>query len=285
VIGRQFEQKDEHMQLTVYRKGNRKRPSAGWRRRLWSIAALLSLCLIAAALYHWGGHMRGAAQAAKAFVFDSPYFSVREIQVRGGDRVGGGALVAMAGLKHGMNIWKIDPAAIEKKFAKHPWVRRVLVRREFPRSVVIEVEERAPKAIVAMGRLYYVDSDGLVFAEVGAGDKLGLPMITGLRPEQLTAADPALRRRLKEALRLGELMAIDTHKLSEIHFAAPERVVLYTTAYPVALHMGWGDWDDKILRVKRVLSLWKGQEERLASLDVSYRGLAVTRVREARQSQ
>ena len=86
-------------------------------------------------------------------------------------------------------------------------------------------------------------------------------MITGLRPEQLAAADPALRRRLKEALRLGELMAIDAHKLSEIHFAAPERVVLYTIAYPMALHMGWGDWDDKILRVKRVLSLWKGQEE------------------------
>ena len=273
------------MQLTVYRKGNRKRPAAGWRRRLWSIAALLSVCLIAAALYQWGGRLRGAARAAKAFVLDSPYFSVREIQVRGGDRVGGGELVAMAGLKHGMNIWKIDPTAIEEKFAKHPWVRRVLVRREFPRSVVIEVEERAPKAIVAMGQLYYVDSDGLVFTEVGAGDKLGLPMITGLRPEQLAAADPALRRRLKEALRLGELMAIDAHKLSEIHFAAPERVVVYTTAYPMALHMGWGDWDDKILRVKRVLSLWRGHEERLASLDVSYRGQAVTRVREARQSQ
>jgi len=57
---------------------------------------------------------------------------VREIQVRGGEKVGGGEIVAMAGLKHGMNLWKIEPGAIEKKIAKHPWVRRVLVRRNFP---------------------------------------------------------------------------------------------------------------------------------------------------------
>ena len=43
-------------------------------------------------------------------------------------------------------------------------------------------------------------------------------------------------------------MAVDNHKISEIHFSAPERVVLYTTAYPTALHMGWGDWDDKVGR-------------------------------------
>jgi cell division protein FtsQ len=273
------------MQLTVYYKGNRKRPAGAWRRWLWSVTAALSLCLVVSALYLWGGQLRGAARAGKAFFLDSAYFSVREIQVRGGDRVSGGEFVALAGLKHGMNIWKIDPAAIEKKFAKHPWVRRVLVRREFPRRVVVEVEERAPRAVIAMGKLYYVDSDGVVFAEVGEGDKLGLPMITGLRPEQLSASDPALRQRLQEALRLGEMMVIDSHKLSEIHFAGPQRVVVYTTAYPTALHMGWGDWDDKVGRVKHVLSLWKGHEDRLASLDVSVRGQAVARIRKARQSQ
>jgi hypothetical protein len=269
------------MQLMVFTKNNRRR--RGWKRWLWGVATAVSVCLLATALYQWAGHVRGAARAARAFVLNSPYFSVREIQVRGGDRVRGGELVAMAGLKHGMTIWNIDPKAIEKKFAKHPWVRRVVVRREFPRRVLIEVEERAPKAILAMGKLYYVDSEGVVFAEVGEGDKLGLPMITGLRPEQLSTRDPALRRRLKEALRLGELMAMDEHKLSEIHFTAPERVVLYTTAYPTALHMGWGDWGDKVGRVKRIFSLWKGHEERLASMDVSFRGQAVVRIRNAQQ--
>jgi cell division protein FtsQ len=273
------------MELRVYHKGNRRRPASRWRRWLWSAAAALSVCLIGAAFYQWGARLRSTARAAKAFVLDSPYFSVREIQVRGNTRVSGSEFVAMTGLKHGMNIWKIDPTAIEKKFAKHPWVRRVLVHREFPRRMVIEVEERSPRAIIAMGKLYYVDSEGVVFAEVGQGDKLGLPMITGLRPEQLSAPDPVLRRRLQEALRLGAMMVLDSHKLSEIHFSGPERVVLYTTAYPTALHMGWGDWSDKVKRVNRVMSLWKGHEERLSSLDASFRGQVVARLRKPQQSR
>lgn len=274
---------DNLMQLMAFPKNNRRRPARGWKRWLWGVATAASVCLIATALYQWRGHIEGLARAARAFVLDSPYFSVREIQVRGADRVRGGELVAMASLKHGMTIWNIDPTAIEKKFAKHPWVRRVVVRREFPRRVLIEVEERAPKAILAMGKLYYIDAEGVVFTEVGEGDKLGLPMITGLRAEQLSASGPALRRRLKEALQLGELMAVDEHKLSEIHFSAPERVVLYTTAYPTALHMGWGEWGDKVGRVKRIFSLWKGHEERLASMDVSFGGQAVVRVRNIQQ--
>jgi cell division protein FtsQ len=271
------------MRLMVFSKNNRRRPARAWKRWLWGVMTVMSVCLIAIALYRWGGQARSAARAARSFVLDSPYFAVREIQVRGGERVRGGELVAMAGLKYGMTIWSIDPTVIEKKFAKHPWVRRVVVRREFPRRVLIEVEERVPKAILAMGKLYYVDAEGVVFTEVGERDQLGLPMITGLRPEQLSAKDPALRRRLKEALRLGELMGMDEHKLSEIHFSAPERVVLYTTGYPAALHMGWGDWDDKVGRVKRIFSLWKGHEERLASLDVSFGGQAVVRIRNPQQ--
>src|SRR5262249_56142992 len=112
----------------------------------------------------------GGGRVGGAFVVENAYFCVRESEVGGGEKVGGAEIVAMAGLRHGMNMWSIDPAAIESKIARHPWVRRVLVRRELPRRVVIEVEERTPKAIVAMRKLYYVDADGVIFKQVGAGE-------------------------------------------------------------------------------------------------------------------
>jgi cell division protein FtsQ len=240
---------------------------------------MLLVGLLAVLVYHWLGPIKSGSVMARAFVFENPYFFVREIQVRGGEKFGGSEIVAMAGLRHGMNMWKIDPVAIESKIARHPWVRRVLVRREFPRRVVIEVEERTPKAIVAMRKLYYVDADGVVFKEVGQGEAVNFPFLTGLRPEQLAIANPAIREKIRDAMRLGELMTKGSHSLSEIHFDALDRVVLYTTAYPVALHMGWGDWDDKMKRLDRVLTLWKGREERLASLDVSFRDQVVARLR------
>jgi cell division protein FtsQ len=271
------------MQLAVYRRDNRKRNARTRRQRILAGAAIALLLMIAAALYNWRREGSSAAASARRFVFENPYFSVREIQVRGGERFGGTEIVALAGLKHGMNMWRIEPTTIERKVAKHPWVRRAVVRREFPRRVVIAIEERIPKAIVALGKLYYVDSDGLVFKEVGEGEDVGFPLLTGLRAEELMSSDPAVRRKIQDAMRLGDLMGKHSHTLSEIHFEAADRLVLYTTAYPLALHMGWGDWESKLEHVERVLKLWKGHEARLVALDASFRDQVVARVRPVRQ--
>jgi len=275
--------KGETMQLTVYRRDNRKRNTRRWRQWIMVVSLVATLIVLTVALDGWRRQLIASGAAARQFVLESPYFSVREIQVRGGEKFGGNEIVALAGLKHGMNMWRIEPATIEKKVAKHPWVRRVLVRREFPRRVVIEIEERTPKAIVAMGKLYYVDSDGVVFKEVQAGESVQFPLLTGLRLEELGNRDPVVRRRIQDAVRLSDLMAKDSHTISEVHFEAADRVILYTTAYPLALHMGWGDWEGKVQRVDRVLKLWKGHEERLVTLDASFDDQVVARVRRMRQ--
>ncbi len=268
------------MPLLLYGRDNRKHTTRRWRRSS-ATAGILVVLAVASSLYYFRASVPPALVEGRAFVLENPYFAVREIHVRGGEKIGGNEVIAMAGLKQGMNLWNIEPAVIEQKIARLPWVRRVLVRREFPRRVVIEVEEREPKAIVAMGKLYYVDSDGIVFKEVGRGEKVHFPLLTGFKPEDLANGSAGLRNRIQDAVRVGELMAQDSHMLSEIHFEAPDRLVVYTTAYPVAMRLGWGDWEGKLQRLDRVLSLWKGHEDRLASVDVSFRDQVVTRLRKS----
>ena len=267
------------MQLKVYRRDNRKKDQRRGRRVLLRAGVVLGIILFALVLYRLSDPLVIAAVSLRDFVRESPYFSVAEIQVHGADKVRGDEVVAMAGLRRGMSIWSIDLAHIEKKIGRHPWVRRVFVRREFPRRVIIDVEERTPKAIIALRRLYYVDSDGVIFKEVGPGENVQFPLLTGLRAEQLTAPDPTTRRRIQDAIRLSEMMVQRSHSLSEIHFADANRLVVYTTAYPIALHMGWGNWEEKLTRMERLLGLWKGNEERLASLDMSFRDQVVARLR------
>ena len=268
------------MQLKVYRRDNRKKDERRWRGFLLRAGGIFGVMLLALVAYRLSGPLAIAAASLHEFVLESPYFSVNEIQVRGADKVSGDEVVAMAGLRRGMSIWSIDLASIEKKIGRHPWVRRVFVRREFPRRVIIDVQERTPKAIVAIRKLYYVDSDGVIFKEVGPGENVKFPLLTGLRAEQLTGPDPTIRKRIKEALRLSEMMVQRSHSLSEIHFAKADRLVVYTTAYPIALHMGWGNWAEKLTRMERLLALWKGNEERLASLDVGFRDQIVARLRQ-----
>jgi len=260
-------------------KDNRKRQgeSRGPNFARWLIA-LLVLSAIPAALFA-RPHVRRLEGDLREWVLNHPYFSVQEIRVRAGEKVGGSEIVAMAGMSQGMNIWKIDPAAIERKVGRHPWVKRVLVRRELPRRVVIEVEEREVKGIAVLGKLYYVDADGFVFKEVEEGEKSDFPMLTGLRREELASHAQAARQKIREALQLIDMTKGSALTLSEIRFTAQGGLVLYPMSYPVALVMGWGGWQAKLERLERVLAMWKGKETRLVSLDVSFRDQVVARLR------
>src|SRR4029078_6401753 len=168
------------MQLTVYRRDNRKKDHRRWRRRLLQVGAVLGAVVLAAAIYRLSGPFGIAAAFLYDFVLDNAYFLVREVHVHGGEKVSGSEIVAIAGLHRGMSIWKVDLAAIEKRIATRPWVRRVLGRREVPLRIVMDVEERVPKAIVAIRKLYYVDGDGLVFKEIGPGENVKFLLLTGL---------------------------------------------------------------------------------------------------------
>ena len=108
------------MKLTLYRRDNRKRNARRARRTLIWLGGVAMLSILGFAAYRWHAPLTAATVAAPAMFFENRYFFVSEIQVRGGEKVGGGEIVTMAGLRRGMNLWKIKPGAIEKKIAKHP---------------------------------------------------------------------------------------------------------------------------------------------------------------------
>jgi cell division protein FtsQ len=260
------------MQGAENRKRGKKRSRLGW----WCVGLLAAAV---AAAYPWRSELARASRDLRDALFYHAYFSVREIKVRGGEKVGGNEIATMAGLRHGMQIWSVDPVATEATVAKHPWVKRVVVRREFPHRVVIEVEERAAKAVLVLGRLFYVDADGFVFKEVGGGEPVNLLMLTGVKQDEITAAPQSTREKIREALRLGELAERASLGPSEVRFLDDEGVVLYPMRFPVAMHMGWGDWEEKLERLEQVLALWQGKESQLAALSVNFSDQVVARLR------
>jgi len=267
------------MDRFFHRRGTERKEQKGGRRLLWG--AVLALLLATLILYLGWSHRIQLARGLSDHVLGSSYFSVREIKVRGGEKVGGSEIVAMAGLSAGMNIWKVDPKAIEGKVAGHPWVKRVLVRREFPSRVVIEVEERIAKGILVLGKLYVVDSQGFVFKELGEGEKLDFPLLTGLQQADLQFEAQSTRQKIQEALKLSDLMGRSALGLSEVHFSASGGLVLYPMSTRVPVYMGWGDWQGKLERLERVLAVWRGREDRLVALDLSFRDQVVARLKKA----
>jgi cell division protein FtsQ len=220
-------------------------------------------------------------RAARVGRFFAPHvrFSLREVQVNGTRRLAGSEVVTMSGLRPGMSMWEISLGAVEKKLLGHPWVRNAVARREFPHRVVIEIEERRPRAVAALERFYYVDADGFIFREVGKGEETDLPIISGLDRNDWVSRSVSFREKIRELLEVSDLFAERSLPLSEVRFAKSGSVVFYPIGLRAALHMGWGEWDGKLERLERVLSAWKGSESRLAELDVSFRDQVVARLR------
>ncbi|WDP89455.1 MAG: FtsQ-type POTRA domain-containing protein [Desulfobacter sp.] len=117
-------------------------------------------------------------------VVQSPFFTIRTVEVSGLNRVSREALLDRAGLDRERNLFEIRPEYIEKRLAALPWIARARVERHFFSKLSICVEEEMPLAIVAIENLsdLIINTQGMPFKEYDPEkDQLNtLPVITGV---------------------------------------------------------------------------------------------------------
>lgn len=153
--------------------------------------------------------------------FFSEALRFRELRVVGNERASEVALRHLADLAEGTPLLRLDLDRAVEGVERHPWVAEATARRVFPDTVVLQVHEREPRALLLLDALYLVDADGTPFLVAGAGD-LDHPVITGL-PPALAESDPPLARRvIVDALALLEAAegrgGIRESAISEVRF-------------------------------------------------------------------
>lgn len=289
-------------------------PTSGrWRRlarRSLQIGAVLAVTI---------GAVAGARHGAEIveFVRDHPYFRVERIHVHGaGPLVSGEELKAWIGLSEGDSLWLAAPARIERRLAAHPMIAAATVRRTFPDTLEVRVRERRPAAIAMLDDLYYLDRDGETFGPLGPRHDRDYPVFTGvggtedfaamdamggmagvatsvgvydlMKGEEVESADGDGQRRwaLRRALQL--LRRWDRREggleVSELHLDPHAGLVLHPVKPRVPLYLGWRGWQRRLQRAERVLASWQGSVERLARVDLRYRGQVIVELREPRRA-
>jgi cell division protein FtsQ len=141
----------------------------------------------------------GAARV-RAWALASPAFALRTLTVEGASRSTPEELLRQVGLPPGQNLFALDVDAVERALASHPWVRRAEATRRFPGALLLEVEEYAPAALLALGDLYVLDAEGVPFKRLQPGDAVDLPLVTGVEREGYVADAPRATAQLREAL-------------------------------------------------------------------------------------
>jgi cell division protein FtsQ len=215
-----------------------------------------------------------------------PYFAVREIVMRHRGRVAPDDLRVALQINEGDSIWDVDPQAAAARLRERPWVRSADVRREFPDRVVVRVREYRPMAIVAVSdpepELFYVASNGRIFASVGDTDGRDLPYITGLSRADLDGREgfgPQSVHRALGLLRLVQRESSVLGTISEINVDRTAGLTLLPIRPAVPIELGQGDYATKLERLAKVLPLWVGREGEVRGVSCMYENEIIVRTR------
>ncbi|HET9142894.1 cell division protein FtsQ/DivIB [Actinophytocola sp.] len=123
-----------------------------------------------------------------ALVLFTPLAGVRSVEVTGVTTIDAADVRAVAAVEPGTPLLRLDTEGVHARVARMPKVFAVRVSRSFPSTVVIEVTERSPVAVVSgSDGTHLVDRTGMDYDVVRTAPP-GLPKLTvgSARPD-----DPA----------------------------------------------------------------------------------------------
>ncbi|MCA9670523.1 MAG: FtsQ-type POTRA domain-containing protein [Myxococcales bacterium] len=195
------------------------------------------------------------------------YFNVDKIVIEGARRTIPAQLRAAVDPLRGQPIFRVDTAQISRALERHPWIARVDVRRDLPRTLRVIVHERDARALLRFGsRLYLVDAQGVIFKRAQRGETEGLPLVSGLDRATLLKNRVYARLWIQRALSvIARYYAQPRPPLSEVRLGTQGELTLFLRRGGIALRFG------------RTFS-----EERLRKLDAVWRALGPKKVKRLR---
>lgn len=123
--------------------------------------------------------------AVAAFVVErSPLVALAEVRVSGTNRLNPEDVRDAAGLEAGTSTLRLPLGAARERVEALPLVRSAEVRRVDPLTVLLEVTERAPVAVIVRGdEAVLVDEDGVILAPGAEPDLPRIRLQEGSLPE------------------------------------------------------------------------------------------------------
>lgn len=164
----------------------------------------------------------------------------------------------------GRNIWQVPLADVEMALRRHPWVESVGLRKEPPRTLVVNIVEKAEVALYRQGsELKFVDERGKVIdrydPRLGAVD---LPIFSGGDPNLLLPGAIALLHELETAQ--------PTWSLSELEILGEHDFRLFVTELPFPLLVRAGTLGEKTRSLQGLLPQMRDRYEKVEAVDLRF---------------
>jgi cell division protein FtsQ len=229
-----------------------------WPPSWWTVARVGGASIVVAfALYQTIG-----------FVLASDALTVTRITVQGSQRMSRGEVLGLLDGLSGASIVLTDLESWRQKLLMSPWVADASIRRMFPGTLAVVIDERQPIGIGRIkGSLYLIDKTGTVIDEFGPNySDLDLPIVDGLSPkgeadESVDEARAALAGRLMSELAGRPKLA---GQVSQIDVTDSRNAIVLLKGDTALLRVGDQNFTE---RLQSYIDLMPALRERMPDID------------------
>ncbi len=211
-------------------------------------------------------------------VLSHPYFKLRTVKISCDSRtVAPQELALRAGLTRGTTIWQVDADASERALREPSWVKEAHVVKRFPSQVSLSVTRRhAVAATLDEHGAFFIDADGVVFSEEGAGGNYpDLPYLTGWQHASARGERAARLRTLMDLLAGASELGIT---VSQVDVDEHGAYTLFPESPRIAVAFGVApDVEESLARMNTVLAALSDTLPSIREIDLSFAGRAVVK--------
>ncbi len=253
------------------------------QRRAWVRRLMLSLKL--------GGLMAGLLAFSALFmmgyaaVTHSEYFRTQAIEVNGTSRLAREEVLSQAQLRPGDNLLAVNLHLTRKRLLAHPWIAAAQVWREIPETLRIDIREHEALAVIDLGRRFILNSEGRIFKEFEARERLDLPLVTGVDYTAIALGDDALSPALDAVLTIlracrGNAGGLSFEAVEKLHFDAEMGIIVTERATQREIKLGLAPYDAKFARLAQLHRRLdqSGQWDAVRAIDLNHPDRVVVRL-------
>jgi len=211
------------------------------------------------------------------FLSSSSYFRLNNIVLAGVSDDFREELIKISGIKEKENLLSIESSTIRKNIERHPWIKSVCLKKEFPHTLHITAESEEAVAMVILETISFMDKEGIIFKDVESNDCIDFPVVTGL-----SQGDEKNGAKLKRAASLINAIHLCASpllikNLSEIHVKEDGAFIVYFKKLPFKVLFGRDDFERKVGSLIDILSHLRTTYglDQARSIDLNYIDRAV----------
>lgn len=188
----------------------------------------------------------------------SPFFPLQNIEILGNNSFTVEQVVTKGEIDTTKNIYLISTRDIEKKLMEDPYVQKVRVRKNFPRSLSIEIYVRQPIATINFtGGFAMIDADCNILKIEQDFSNTVKPLITGIDVKELEVGTMLNIEDAKSAMIVEIVKNVQSlgilQNLTQINIADINNISMLTTQGITVLLGDGENLNDRLLKLNQIL--------------------------------